>query len=132
MIKLKKGERLVYAGETALRAPDGTLLNAVPQYMIVPESEADPSAVKGMKENERLVPIGTVGERKRAEERFAALKAGKTPPPRENITTLYIKEEVTKINPKTRLSQAEEQAIDPLIIEDFTAIFLAQMGETKS
>jgi hypothetical protein len=126
VITLKENERLVYAGNTALRAPDGTPLNSVPQYMIVPEDEADPAAVKGIRENERLVPIGIVcTNKKQAEERFAAIKAGRTPPPRESTKTLYIKEDAAKINPKTGLSQAEEKAIDPLIIEDFLAVFAA-------
>jgi|GEM_PF-483801 len=38
-MKLKANERLVCVGQTALRAPDGTPLPAVPLYKIVDASE---------------------------------------------------------------------------------------------
>lgn len=132
MIKLNKNERLVYAGETALRAPDGTPLPTVPQYMIVPAEQADPALITELKDNERLVWAGTVdNNRKRAEERFAALKAGEKPPPRTNGVSLYIKEDVKNINPKTHLSESEEKACDPLI-EDLVSAFAAQMRQMKA
>ena len=40
-IKLKPKERLVCVGQTALRAPDGTPLPAVPLYKIVDISEVE-------------------------------------------------------------------------------------------
>jgi len=51
---LKPHERLVYAGTTALRAPDGTPLESVPQYMIVSADEAEPASVAELREDERL------------------------------------------------------------------------------
>ena len=41
-ITLKPNQRLVCAGQTALRSPDGTPLPAVPMYIIVDESVIDP------------------------------------------------------------------------------------------
>ncbi|GHV18528.1 hypothetical protein FACS18949_04660 [Clostridia bacterium] len=96
---LGKNERLVYVGETALRAPDGGLLPAVPQYMIVPADNADPSAVVTLQENERLVMAGTVHNRK-------------TP---SDVKTLYIKENAENVNASTGLSKAEERACDAII-----------------
>ena len=102
MIKLKKNERLVYAGETALRAPDGSLLPSVPQYVIVSLEEADPAAVAKIKSNERIVLAGRVYNHKlKAEERFAAMKAGRKVPPKEESTPLYILLDKAQVNPKT-------------------------------
>lgn len=132
MIELKENQRLVYAGETALRAPDGTPLPAVTQYMIVSAEEADPAFIAELSENERLILTGTVHkERKSAEERFAALKAGQAQPPSAAGVPLYIKEDAENINPKTRLSESEEKACEPLI-GDLVSAFAAQMRRVKA
>ncbi|NLI22260.1 MAG: hypothetical protein GX418_12050 [Clostridiales bacterium] len=43
--RLKRGEALVRIGQTALRAPDGTYLPAVPLYIKVKASEVDKTEV---------------------------------------------------------------------------------------
>jgi len=43
-INLKANERLVCVGQTALRAPDGMPLPAVPMYVIVKEQDIDPKS----------------------------------------------------------------------------------------
>ena len=103
MITLKENERLVYAGKATLRAPNGEVLPAVPQYMIVSVHEADPAAVVDVQKNERIVLAGHVLEKKRAEERFAAIKAGRTPPPKEGGIPLYFLMDAENVNPKTGL-----------------------------
>jgi hypothetical protein len=88
MRKLKANERLVFAEESPYPAKDGS---AIPVFKIVPAAEADPARVYQLKENERLILAGHVlSDRKRAEERFAALKAGREMPPREEGTPLYV------------------------------------------
>lgn len=132
MIKLKKNECLIYVGETALRAPDGTLLPSVPQYMIVNINEADSSAVVKLEKNERLILIGTTfNEKKYAEERFAALKAGRECPPREAGINLYIKEDIGNINHKIGMSNTEEKAAASLA-DDLLSIFAMQMRKIEA
>ncbi len=132
MTLLKEGERLIYAGETALRAPNGTPLPSVPQFMIIPSAEADPAAAVTLKADERLVLTGTIhNERKTAEERFAALKAGREKCPVADGIPLYTIEDAVNINPKTRLSSAEEQSIEPLI-GDMLEAFATQMRKIKA
>ncbi len=133
MIKLlNDNQRLVYAGETALRAPDGTPLPSVPQYMIVSADEADPTCVVELKENERLIVVGTIHNgKKAAEERFAALKMGQVQTAKKDCTPLYIKENANNINPKSRMSVGEEKACEPLI-EDLVSVFASQMRELKA
>lgn len=132
MIGLKKNQRLIYAGETALRAPDGSPLPAVPQYMIVTVDEADPACVVELQKNETLVVAGTVhNDKKTAEERFAALKAGREQAARADGIPLYIKEDAENINPKTRLSESEEKACEPLI-GDLLTEFSIQVRKKKA
>jgi len=107
---LQPNERLVCVGKTALRAPDGTPLEGVPQYMIVQADKADPAAVEALRENERLIVAGTVHtDHRAAEARFAALQAGREYQPPEDGTPLYIIEPAENVNRKTRLSAAEEK-----------------------
>jgi hypothetical protein len=102
MITLKKNERLVLAGNTALRAPDGTPLPSVPTYIIASINKADPAAVATVQKNERIILAGSVlYERERAEERFAALKAGRAMPPKEDSVPLYILTEAANVDPTT-------------------------------
>ena len=104
MIKLKKGEALVYAGETALRAPDGTLLPSVPQFVIAAIDTAAPARVATVGKNERVVLAGHIYRHKQnAEERFAAMKAGRKVPPKEEKTAIYIITDAENIHPKTGL-----------------------------
>jgi hypothetical protein len=96
-VKLKKNERLVFAGNAALRAPDGTPLPSVPQFVIVGVDEATGSVAE-LKDNERLILAGRVfTDKQRAEERFAALKAGREQPPREVGTPLYVVEDAENL-----------------------------------
>lgn len=126
MITLKKNERLVYAGNTALRAPDGTPLSAVPQYMIVPVDEAEPANIVELGDNERLVYGGRVFNNKRAaEERFAALKAGQTQSRRDIGTPLYFIEDAANIDPKTGRTYESEKIIATMA-KEFTEVFAVQ------
>ena len=132
MITLEKNERLVYAGEIALRAPNGTPLPAVPQYIIVPVEQADPATVAEVGENERLVYGGRVfTDRQRAEERFAALKAGREQPPREVGTPLYLIEGVENIDPKTGRTHESEKIIKTMS-KEFSEIYALQMRKEKA
>ncbi len=127
MIKLKKNERLVYAGETALRAPDGTPLPSVPQFVIVGVDEAAGGVVE-LQKNERLILAGRVfNQKKRAEERFAALKAGREQPPREVGTPLYVIENVETLNQNER----EQESLNADIAKDITALFSLHMRKEK-
>jgi hypothetical protein len=113
---LKPNERLVRTGKTDLRAPDGTPLPAVPQYMIVAVEDADPACVEPLGADERLILAGTAQtERANAEDRYAAMLAGREQPPRAGGVPFYIKEGAENINPKTGLSLEEEKAVEPLI-----------------
>ncbi|GHU57792.1 hypothetical protein AGMMS49975_23840 [Clostridia bacterium] len=73
----------------------------MPQYMIVPADNADPSAVVTLRENERLVMAGTVHSRK-------------TP---SDVKTLYIKENAGNVSESTGLSRADEKACNAIIPE---------------
>ena len=112
---LQPNERLVHAGQTALRAPDGTPLENVPQYMIVPADEADPASVVELKDSECLVVAGTVhNARKAAEDRFAAAKVGHACPCADG-TLLYIKDAASYVDKRTGLSAGEEKACEALV-----------------
>jgi non-ribosomal peptide synthetase component F len=116
-ITLSPNERLVYAGRTALRAPDGKLLEGVPQYIILPVEKAAPASVVELQDGECLILAGTIhNDREAAEERFAAAKDGHACP-RADGTPIYVKEAVENVNKKTGLSLAEEAACEPLIGE---------------
>ena len=110
--KLKKNERLIHAGYTALRAPAGTLLESVPQYMIVPADEADPAATVKLRKSEVLVIVGQVNnDLSAAKERYAAALRGEKPKRVVDGKTLYIKVEARDIDPETGLSSGERHAI---------------------
>jgi len=127
---LQQHERIVYAGKTALRAPDGTPLEAVPQYMIVSVDEADPASVCVLRENDRLVMVGTVhADRRAAEERYAAMLEGRACPRADGVP-IYIKESAENINAKSGLSLEEEKACKPLV-DDLVAAFAAVMHGEK-
>lgn len=131
MIILKRNERLVYGGIATLRAPNGEPLPSVKQYMIVPADEADPTAVVELQKNERLVYGGRAfKDRKRAEERFAALKAGREPPPREVGTPLYFIEDAANINKKTGRTVEGDEIINALS-RDFAEILAMQKRKEK-
>jgi hypothetical protein len=115
---LKPNERLVRDGFASCRAPDGTPLSEVPQYIIVAGSEADPACVEPLRKNERLILAGTAQtDRANAEARFEALLAGREQPPRAGVLPIYIKERARNTNPKTGLSMAEERAVEPIVNE---------------
>lgn len=129
MIKLKKNERLVFAGNTALRAPDGTPLPSVPQFVIIGVDEAAAGGVVELQKNERLILAGRVfNEKQRAEERFAALKAGREQPPREVGTPLYIIEDVENLNQ----NEQEQESINADLAKDITALFSLYMRKEKA
>jgi hypothetical protein len=133
VIKLKKNERLVFAGNAMLRGPDGKILQNVPQYMIVNADEADPEAVVAVKKNQRVILAGEVfNDLQAARERFdAAEKAGRRPSPpplKEKGIPLYILEDEENVDPKTGLTHEEQRAIKALT-KDLLAVFAAQMRE---
>jgi hypothetical protein len=129
MVKLKKNERLVYAGDAMLRGPDGAIIPNVPQYAIVSASEADPEAVATVGKNERVILAGKIFDGLRnARERFAAKKAGLPMPPKEEGTPLYVLEGAESVNPKTGFTHEEERAIRALGKDMLTA-FSMQMRE---
>ena len=131
MIKLKKNEKLVQAGTVELRAPDGSPLPAVPQYIIVAADEAD-SAAREVQENERVLYGGLIlNDKKRAEERFAALKAGRDAPPREIGTPLYFIEGAENVNPKTGRT-AEGDKIIGILSKEFAEIFAIEKRKEKA
>ncbi len=113
--ELNKSERIVCAGYAPLPAgggmPPGTVPpGAVPQYRVVDADEADPASIVELKENERLVLAGTMLDNmKLANERYAALKAGMEPPPREAGISLYIIVDAEDIDPKTGFTQEEKE-----------------------
>jgi len=129
-VKLKKNERLAVAGEIEIRAPDGTT-RRTPQYIIV--TDADPTANPvTVGENERVHMIAHVfRDRRRAEERFEAMKAGREMPPKEDGTPLYIITDAANINPKTGLSREDEQACAALG-KDIAALIAIHTRKTRA
>ena len=104
MIKLKENERLVYAGDAALRAPNGTPLPTVPQFVIATIDPNTPAHIAIVGDNERVVLAGRVLYNKQsAEERFAAMKAGREIPPKEESAPIYIITDAENIDKKTGL-----------------------------
>ena len=129
---LRPHERFVYAGDVALRAPNGTPLPAVPQYMIVTVDEADPALIADARDDERFVMAALrFTDRQRAEDRFAALKAGRTPPTPETGTPLYIKESTAAINPKTHQTHEGEKIIK-LLAQEFAELLAMHTRREKS
>lgn len=129
---LKPNQKLVYAGTAELRAPNGTPLQSVPQYMIVSETVAEPSRVVELHPNECLVVAGSLNtNRKSAKERFADLKSGREAKSDDDSIPLYIKESLDNMNVKTRLSNVEEEVCD-LLIGDLVSEFSRQMRKLKS
>ena len=122
---LKPNERLVYAGVTAIRAPDGNPLKGVPQYQIKPAHETDPISVVSLQMGERLIVAGTEHtEREAAQMRFAASMEGNTQSCADG-KPLYIKEAIEKGGKETGLSLGEEKTCD-LLIDDLVAIYTLQ------
>jgi len=132
MITLHENERLIQAGTVALRAPDGSPLPAVPQYIIVHVDEADTAAAREVQENERVLYGGVVfNDKKRAEERFAALKAGREQPPREIGTPLYFIDGAENVNPTTGRT-AEGDKIIGILSKEFAEIFAIEKRKEKA
>lgn len=129
---LRPNERFIYAGEIALRAPNGAPLPAVSQYMIVNSDAADPALLADAQDNERFVMAGLLFKGKqKAEERFAALKVGRKPPPPEKGTPLYIKESAANINPKTEQTPDGELVIK-LLAAEFAELLAFQMRRDRT
>jgi hypothetical protein len=129
MIIINNDERLVYAGTVALRAPNGIPLPAVPQYMIIPANEADPSDFVELHTNERLVLCGMIHtDIEKARERFAA---GESQLSTERGKPLYFKELAENINKKSGLPKGGEKAID-LLIDDIVEAFGRDMRKIKA
>lgn len=127
MIKLKKHEKLQYAGETALRAPDGSLLPSVPQFIIV--SDADTPSDYTLQKGERLILAGHIfNEKKKAEQRFADLKAGRKPEPREKGAPFYVVEDSKKVdkNGFSRWDHYHNSEIAKVVAEIFAQVVEAQ------
>ncbi len=123
-MKLKKGEYLTYAGTTALRAPDGTPLPAVPQYMITRDSSGI-----SLQKNERLILVGhAFTDKKKAEERFAALQAGRKAPAREVGTPLYVIDDVEKVDANAQ----EQHCITQALAKDLAELFSVYAREMEA
>ncbi|GHU96206.1 hypothetical protein FACS1894208_10450 [Clostridia bacterium] len=128
---LRQNECFINAGCVTLPASNGELLPIVPQYKIVRADTADPALVADAQDGERFVLAGLVfTDRQRAEERFSALKAGQTPPPRERGTPLYFKESTANLNRKTGQTPCGETIIKALAVE-FAELFAAQIQNGK-
>lgn len=97
-ITLKPNQRLMFDDYTRIRAPDGTLLPQVPQYVIVDVSEADPDRVEVLKKGEILEHIGG--------------KAGRSPDGKFLPSTpLYKKVKASEVNPQSGSSKGEETLV---------------------
>lgn len=127
---LKENQRLVCAGQMALRAPDGTQLAAVPVFKIVSAEDVGADSVEELSPNERLTLIGTEQSRKTAEERYNALMAGETPP-KSQATPLYIKDTADSTDPETGLTEGEKRTLNPLVA-DMLGEFSAAMREREA
>lgn len=130
IVKLKKTEQLVLAGEMPIRAPNGEPLPAVPVYMIIPAADADAGAAGAIAPNERLILAGYTECKLAAEERYNALITG-VMPPKTRATPLYIKESVNGANAASRLTEGEQRALNPLIADLMTE-FSAAMQEREA
>jgi len=132
LIELNKSERLVFAGNAVLRAPNGEPLTAVPQYIIVPADKADPTAITEIESGKQLVCGGLLfTDKQRAEERFAALKAGRALPLKEPGTPLCFMEDVSNCNPKTGRTHGSEGIIHSLS-EAFAEMFEIRQQKDKA
>ena len=117
---LKRNERLVRAGHTALRTLSGKPCVNMPQYLILPESEADPAAVVPLRRNERLEVIGVVCTGlSSAKERYAAALRGERVKPKADGMRIYIKTDKSAADPDTVFSDGEKAVLD-----DFAAALL--------
>lgn len=127
IVKLKRNEQLVLAGEMPIRAPNGEPLPAVPVYMIAPVTDADAATAGAIAPNERLILAGYTECKLTAEERYKAIMAG-VMPPKTRATPLYIKESAHAANAASRLTEGEQRALNPLIADLMTE-FSAAMQE---
>ena len=124
---LKPNERLVPAGETAFRAPDGTPLPGEPQYTIADGTEPAAAAV-ALQADERLVMVGSVHtDRKASMARYELAKAGKNRPTFDG-RALYVKEAVCGGDKPGGLSAAGRKVCDGLV-GDLLSEFIAQETE---
>ncbi|MCL2220838.1 MAG: hypothetical protein FWC20_00750 [Oscillospiraceae bacterium] len=131
IIKLKKNERLVYAGDAPVRAPNGEFLPAVPTFAIVSTETVDPVNVVKLKKNERIVYAGEVLELKNAKERFEALKAGREKPPQESGTPLYIITDASNVNDKKGVTHEQDKECKE-IARYFTPAFEMSMRKKRA
>jgi len=132
VVRPEENQALISVGTVALRAPDGTLLEAVTQYTLVPKREVDPERTSELDSNECLVVFGTIhSDIESAKERFAQAKAGHRQAAVSDGKHLYIKENIDNINPNTGLSRAEEKACSRLI-GDLMEEFARHMHALKS
>lgn len=131
--QLGHNEHLVCVGATACRAPGGEPLPAVPQYIIVKGDVAPENAVT-LHNSECLVLAGAEisgEERKSAEERYTEALAGRHKKRQRDGTPLYVKMDVEQINPKTKLSESEEETCNR-IIGDMVDLYAAAQRKIKS
>ena len=113
MITLKNNEGLICVGNIELRAPDGTPLPSMAQYIKVSIEKADPAAIATVGADERIILAGRVScHKQKAEERFAAMKAGREIPPKEESIALYIITDAANIDPETDLLYETSKACE--------------------
>ena len=121
---IKKVE-LVEAGVAAVRDSDGNHVDEAQLFAVVP-GESDEAVP--LEKNERLVMVATVhNNRREAEERFIAARAGK-PRSCPDGTPLYVKEASSGPEGLT----AGEQKVCNEIVSDLLAIYAQQREELKA
>jgi hypothetical protein len=126
--KLKRNERLVYAGKAPRRARDGSPLPSISQFIIVPVDEADPARVYRLGKDEHVILAGVMCENMAsARERFAALQAGREPPPKEEGTPLYFVTDKEGL----RLHEEEQNAINDDMAKAILPLFVEYVKEQE-
>lgn len=122
MLKLKKDECLISAGEAVIREPGEKTTYRIPQYVIVKKSSVPAARIVPVEDNEAIIHIGTQtkpGGKQRAYELFeAARKNGEIPrlssiP--DTIENLYIKVDKSEVSTKTQLTEREELACREIV-----------------
>lgn len=116
---------LVCVGEMPIRASDGSQLNTVPVYKLVPQNDASAYDTVKLAPNERLVQVGVVESKSEAQERYNTFIAGETPR-KSCATPLYIKEIVNSTDPETGLTEDEKLALNPLVTDMLNAFSAAK------
>lgn len=114
--KLKPNEKLVFDGYAALRAPDGKLIENIPQYIITTENLESVEVNK----NEAIVLAGirtTRGAKQKICDCYTeAILDGLKPKMPDNCTEeLFIKVDKSEISKKSQLTEREETSCREIV-----------------